>query len=419
MHNHTRALFTLFFTIFLDMVGVGILIPIIPILFADPVSPHYLLPAGTSVQTGYVYLGIMLALFSLGQFIAAPIIGQLSDRYGRKKLLIISIIGTVIGQALFAVGIFFKILPLLFFVRLFTGITTGNVVIAQASVADLTTPENRAKNFGLIGAAFGLGFVVGPFIGGRLADPTLISWFNAATPFMFASLLSLLNLLFVVKMFRETNQHIKKVERIKWGKSLHNITHAFNAKKLRPVFLTSFLFQMGFSFYTTFASVFLFYRFGFTESSIGNYFAYVGLWIVFSQAVVTRLVSKKFSEVVIIQNSLVIVGLMILGIFLSPESTWIYVIVPFFAMAIGLSQANITSLLSRSAGPAMQGEVLGINGSLNALAMTLPPLISGFIAATFEPSAPLAISAFIVIASGLYFNNHIRRNKNLVSVQLQ
>lgn len=407
-----RALLTLFFTIFLDMVGVGILIPVIPILFADPTSTHYLLPLDTPVRTGYIYLGLMLALFSFGQFVASPIIGQLSDRYGRKRLLLVSIFATALGQMFFAIGILTKSLILLFFVRFLTGIATGNIVVSQAAIADLSTPENRVKNFGLIGAAFGLGFIVGPFLGGKLADPMLVSWFNAATPFWFAAILSLINFIFVLTMFRETSKDMNVGQTLHLGRSLTNIVHAFNAKQLRPIYITSFLFQLGFTFYVTFASVFLFYRFGFTESSIGNYFAYVGIWIVFSQAVVTRVVSRKWGEVRIIQNSLIVTGLLILAVFLSPVSSWLYFIVPFFAMAIGLSQSNLTGLLSRSATSSTQGQVLGISGSVNALAMTIPPLIAGTLAARFEPSTPLLVAAIIVIMSGVYFINHIQRGKN-------
>ena len=405
----SRALLTLFFTIFLDMVGVGILIPVIPVLLADPASPHYLLPLGTDARTGYVLLGIMLALYSLGQFIAAPIIGQLSDKYGRKRLLMLSIAGTAIGQSLFALGVLTKSLGLLLVVRLLTGMSTGNIVVSQAAIADLTTPENRAKNFGLIGAAFGLGFIVGPFLGGKLADPSVVSWFNAATPFWFASALSVLNLMFVYFMFRETNTRMNLHTKLVWAKALHNIAHAFRTKELRHIFLTGFLFQSGFAFYVTFMNVFLFFRFGFNEGSIGNYFAYVGLWIVFAQAVVTRLVSRKFKETQVLRNTIFTSGIAILAIFLSPEASWLYFIVPFFAISMGLTQANLTGLLSRSATPSMQGQVLGINGSLSALANTIPPLIAGTIAASFEPSAPLLIAAIIIILSGLYFVNHLRR----------
>ena len=403
-----RPLLALFFTIFLDMLGIGILIPIIPVLLTDSSSPHYLLPPSMSVAQGYILLGTILALFSFGQFIAAPIIGQLSDKFGRKKLLALSIFGTALGHALFAFGVLFHVLPLLFFARLFAGLSAGNIVVAQAAIADITPPEQRAKNFGLIGAAFGLGFVIGPFIGGKLADPHIVSWFSASTPFWFAAILSFLNGILVLSFLRETNKFAKE-GRVEWGRSIRNIVRALRMKALRPLFITNFLFQMGFSFYMTFSTVFLLTRFGFTEGNVGNYFAYVGLWIVFTQGVVTRVVSRRVGEIHVLRNSIIMVGLSILVILLTPEARLLYFIVPFFAISIGLTQANMTALISRSAGITIQGEILGINGSLNALAMTLPPLLSGVVAATFTPEAPLLIAAIIIIGSGLFFIDHVRR----------
>ena len=408
---HNRALATLFFTIFLDMVGVGILIPVIPVLFADPTSPHYLFLGGGEPLVGYVRLGFMFALYSFGQFIGSPIIGQFSDKFGRKKLLIFSVLGTAVGHALFAFAIGWKSIPLLLLTRLFTGVTTGNVVVAQAAIADITPPERRAANFGLIGAAFGLGFIVGPFIGGRLADTGLVSWFTAATPFWFAALLSVLNFLFIVTMFKETNRSKKAEHPIDWGRSVKNIIHALNLKALRPLFLTGFLFNTGFSFYMTFVSVFLFFRFGWSEVSLGNYFAYIGLWIIFTQGIVTRLAAKRWGENQILAKSLIGAGFCILAILLAQQPSWLYFIVPFFAVCIGLTGANLVALISRSAGASIQGEILGINGSLTALAMIVPPLLAGPIVATFDPHAPLIISSAIIIVSGMYFAGHIRRSR--------
>jgi len=406
---HNRALATLFFTIFLDMVGVGIMIPVVPVILADPASPHYLLSAETSPRVGYILLGFMFALYSFGQFIASPIIGQFSDKFGRKKMLLFSVLGTAVGHALFALAVTWKYVPLLLLTRFFTGITTGNVVVAQASIADITTPERRAANFGLIGAAFGLGFIIGPFIGGRLADDTLVSWFTAATPFWFAAVLSVFNLLFVATMLKETNLRTGGAHTIDWGRSVKNILHAFNLKTLRPLFITGFLFNAGFTFYVTFVSVFLFSQFGFTEASIGNYFAYIGLWIVFTQGVVTRAAGKIWSESRILRVSIVVVGLCIFAILSARESSWLYFIVPVFAMAMGLSGANLTALISRSADASVQGQILGLNGSVNALAMILPPLLAGPVAAAFDPRVPLLFASAIVIASGMYFIAHIRR----------
>ena len=387
------------------MLGVGILIPVIPVLFVQPLSPHYLLPAGTNSGTAYVLLGALLAIFSIGQFFASPIIGQFSDKFGRKRMLAFSIFGTSIGHLFFALGIFLGNIPLLFVARLFAGITGGNIVVAQAAIADITPPKDRAKNFGLIGAAFGLGFIFGPFIGGKLADPTIVSWFNAAVPFLFAASLSLINGILVLRNLQETHGSVNRHQTVIWGKSLRNIMHAFRLKEERSLFLTSFLFQMGFAFYTTFSAVYLMWRFGFSEGSIGNYFAYVGVWIVVTQAVVTRAVARKYREPRVLRYSILAAGLVLVGISLAPTPLALYILAPFFSVAIGLTQSNLTALISRSAGPAIQGEILGINGSMNALAQAIPPLLSGMLAATFAPRAPLVVASLLALSAGIYFRS--------------
>lgn len=404
-----RALATLFFTIFLDMLGLGIIIPIMPFLFTDPASPHYLFGAGVSAHQGYLYMGIILSLFSLGMFLSSPIMGEFSDKYGRRKLLAISISGNAIGYILFAFGVLIRSVSLIVLARVVNGVTSGSIVVAQAGIADITKPEDRSKNFGLIGAAFGLGMILGPFLGGRLVDNTLVSWFSATTPFFFAAFLAVLNLLFVLFFFRETNQHMRPEKKLSVLRAIHNIERALSLKTIRPLFATTFLFQSGFSFYMTFAGVFFLYRFGFTEANIGNYFAFIGIWIIFTQTLITRVVSKYFSEKQILQNTILVVGVCILIITTLFDARFLYLVAPFMAMAMSLTQANLMALISRSADATIQGEVLGINGSVSALSNTLPPLFAGIMAAYFSPHAPLVLAGLIILFAGLYFINHIRQ----------
>lgn len=406
--TRNRALATVFFTIFLDMIGFGILIPIMPFLFTDPASPHYILGTDISIRTGYVLMGIILSLFSMGMFAASPIMGEFSDKYGRKKLLLLSISGNAIGYVFFAFGILARSVPLIMFARTINGIMSGSIVVAQAAIADSTKPEDRAKNFGLIGAAFGLGMILGPFIGGRLTDQSVVSWFSTTTPFFFAAFLAIFNILFIIFFFRETNRHIDTTRRLTLLRAIRNIEKAISLKTIRPLFITNFLFQGGFTFYITCSGVFFLSRFGFNEANIGNYFAFVGLWIVFTQMIVTRIAAQYFKEKQILRNTILIVACAIFMITTLHDSRFLYLVAPFMAMAMGLSQANMMSLISRSADANVQGEILGINGSVVALANTLPPLLSGIVAASLSPDAPLVISAFTIALSGLYFINHLR-----------
>ena len=397
-----KTIVTIFFTVFIDLIGFGILIPVIPLLFATPSSEFYMLPVGMTLNTGYLLLGLLVAVYPIGQFISTPILGQLSDRYGRKKILAICLLGTSLSYFIFAVGVITKNIPLLFFARFFDGLTGGNVSVAQAMIADVSTPENRTKNFGMIGAAFGLGFIFGPYLGGRLSDPATVSWFTAATPFYFAGILAFINMIFVWFFLSETNKNLQ-TKKIAWNKSLKNIIHAYNMKGLNIIFLTNFLFYGGFAFFTTFFGVFLINKFHFSQGNIGDFFAYVGLWSVFTQAVMTKFVAKRFKEVKVIRITLLGSGILVLAYFL-PQYAWqILLIPPFFGLFSGLSMANLSSLLSHRAPPGIQGEILGINASVQALAQAIPAILSGFIAASLTPETPLIFASIIIIIGAIVF----------------
>ena len=399
----------LFCTILLDMLGVGILIPVLPQLFANPLSPHYLLGPDATLAQGYRLLGLLLATFSIGQFLASPIFGQLSDKLGRKRVLAWSISATAFGYALFAVGLSLGDISVLFFARALSGLMSGNFVIAQAAIGDLSRPEDRAKNFGLVGVAFGIGFIVGPFLGGILADPNILPWFSASTPFWFASFLAFLNVLFVIKVLPETHVSPRRDVAIVFNKALHHVFHAWNLTNLRPLFIVNFLFMFGFAFYTSFSAVYLTYRFHFTAGDIGTYFAFVGLCIVLTQGLVTRFVSKRASEEKVLTKSLLFIGVFIATILVMPSSGYLYLNAPFFSIAVGLSMANLSAFVSKRAGPERQGEVMGLNGSVTALAGIFPMLASGFIAAALSPEVPLLLASLVTISAGVYFNLYVAR----------
>lgn len=410
-----NPLLVILFTVFLDMLGIGILIPVIPILLADPTSPSYLLPAGISVQSGYILLGFLIAIFPFMVFLSAPILGQLSDRYGRKKILVICLFGTCISYLIFAIAILTKNIPLLFISRAFDGITGGNISVAQAVIADITPPEKRSRTFGLIGAAFGFGFVIGPFLGGVLADHKIVSWFNAATPFWFAALLSFINILLLITNLTETHTPSPDAD-VEMNRSIKNIIKAFSHADLKVLFFSAFLFQAGFAFYLTFFSVFLIIRFHATPGTIGLYFAYIGVWIVIAQAFVTRQLSHRFREDQVLRVSMLGLGL-IISTYIFLTQWWLLLIfAPMLAICNGVSQANIPGLISRSSDSDVQGQVLGLTASVQALAQALPPVLSGIIAAALTPELPIVISGITIIISGIFF---ILMYKRPVSVQKQ
>ena len=412
-----KALPIVILTIFLDVLGVGILMPVLPQLIFRIFEP-----AGYSYHTSLIILGWLTAIYPLMQFLSTPILGQLSDRYGRKSILGFSLFGTAIGYALFAIGIITKNIPLLFFARAMDGITGGNLSVARAVIADVSPPEKRTKNFGLIGAAFGFGFVMGPYIGARLAAPNVSffgllntpHWFGPAVPFWFTAILSVVNTLLVLFILPETHKHINTKLKMAWTKSIDNIRHAAAHPSLRVIFASEFLFWGGFTFFTTFFQILLIQKLGFKVNNVGDFFAYIGVCIALTQGLLTPRLAKRFTNRQILRISIPGLGFALFLQTLPHNTTQLLMVAPFIALFNGLTMANISALVSLSADKKIQGEVLGIEASVQALAQAIPAIIAGYIA-VLGVSVPVIVGGSVVLAGGLVFNLFYRSAKTPVS----
>lgn len=421
LRSKKNPLPTVIFTIFLDVLGVGILLPIIPQLLANPQSSYYLLPAGWDFKGGLILLGWLVAVYPLMQFLSTPVLGQLSDRFGRKRVLSFSIFGTAVGYLLFAVGIITRNIPLLFVSRILDGVTGGNLSVAQAVIADVTPVKERTKNFAKIGAAFGIGFVLGPYIGAKLASPGLSfyglfntpHWFNPATPFWFAAILSFINCALIVLKLEETNKHIMPNLKLKLNQSVKNISKALTYPGLRVIFPSVFLFWAGFSFFQTFFQVLLVNKLHFNPSNIGDYFAYVGIWIAITQIIITPLVAKKASNYQVLRYSLFLAGFGLFANLWAHNTLQLLLVTPLFAIFIGQTMANSQALVSVTADARVQGEVLGINASVQALAQAIPAALSGYLA-TIGINTPIVVGGFTVLAGGLLFITLYKPSKHLL-----
>ena len=406
--NPMLAIFT---TVFIDLLGFGILIPVFPLLITE--GPFRVTPDGWSFTQGMIMLGWLQAIYPFCMFIAAPILGQLSDRHGRRPVLALSIFGTAIGYVLFAIGISTGNLPLLFAARGLDGLTGGNLAVAQAAIGDISTHENRAKNFGYMGAAFGMGFIVGPYLGGKLSSPSVSfyglfdtpHWFGATTPFWFAAVLALLNCTAVLTTFPETIKEKFHGGKIRVGQSLNNVVNGFKSDRLRVTLLSSFLFSAGFTFFTTFFGVYLRNKFSFSSSKIGDYFAIVGLCIALSQGLVVGRVAKKLVDYKVLKFSMFGTGAMMLIYFLTPttSSMYLYMVIPFFATFNGLCMANTSSLISRSAEMGKQGEAMGIYASVSSLSQVPAAVLVGYITTSITSSQPLIVASMCIGLAGLSF----------------
>jgi len=356
--KNKSALSLIFLTVFIDLLGFGILIPILPV-FAIKI-----------LEVDETAIGITIALYSLTQFFFNPILGRLSDKYGRRPLILISLLLNAFGYILFA---FTHSYLMLLISRIIAGIGGSSIGVAQAFIADVTTREERSKGMGLIGAAFGLGFVFGPLIGGSLAEyGYMVTGFASAGFSMLAFVLTLI-------LLPESN-----LNRVNAVTSNRKILDVAAIKKIfqKPdlALLITLFFMLTFSvanIYGTFALL-GFKNYHFTDRQNGYMFGIVGLSSAIVQGGLLRIASNYFS-----QRQLITFGstFMMIGLFLIPYGgsfLGLAIIVILLSIGTGSLQPTLLSLISEVTPDAEQGVTLGINQSFSAFGRVLGPLWGGF-----------------------------------------
>ncbi len=403
--SHNRPILPLFLTVFIDMLGVGIAIPVLAAVFLNETGGA--LPAGTPFATRTLLYGILLAAYPIAQFFGAPVLGALSDHRGRKPILLLSLAGTGLGYLLFALGVMWQSLPLLFVSRILDGFTGGNIAIAMSAIADISDKENKTKNFGLMGTAFGLGFILGPFLGGELSSPDLVPWFSLATPFFATAILTFINVGLCAYFLPETLKNRVHTP-LSFLTGIRNLGKAFTAPPIRTMFLVVFLLGLGFNFFTQFFQVFLIERFAFTEVDTGRLFGYIGIWIAFTQGVLTRPVSARYSSEAVIRIVSLGLAIMLFTLIFPTQSWTFYVLMPFIAICQGLLMPNLTSVVSNLAGPDAQGEIMGINQSVQSAAQSVPPLVAGVLTGV-ALELPILCGSVITLLAWAIFTYHFRR----------
>jgi MFS transporter, DHA1 family, tetracycline resistance protein len=344
----------IFVTVFIDLLGFGIIIPLLP---------FYAERFGATALT----VGMLATSFSLMQFIFAPLWGRLSDRVGRRPIILLGLLGSCLSYLAFGMV---HTLPALFAARIFAGIAGANIPTAQAVIADLTTPENRAKGMGMFGAAFGLGFIFGPAIGG------VLSRYGYSVPPLFASGLSLVNFVAAWFILPETlkpeNRAVERVGRI----------DAFRAALARPhlplMLLIGFLVVAAFSSYEATFALYSERVFGFDASSISWVFAFVGFIMVVVQGFLVGKAVKLLGEHHIVPASLAIVAVGLLMIPATMSVGSVLAATGIMSAGMGFNNPSLMSLISRYSSAEDQGGVMGLTQSLNSLARIVGPLWGGF-----------------------------------------
>ena len=370
---------TLFLIVFVDLVGFGLVIPLLP-FYAE------------RFDASALQMTALFATFSLMSLLTAPLWGRLSDRIGRRPVLMASMAAASLAYLWMA---FAGELWMLFAARGFAGACAGNIAAAQAYIADVTPPEKRTRGMGMIGAAFGLGFIIGPVLGGVIAGDD-IATADLATPCLIAAGLSLTAFLGVVLLLPES---LAEPTRRRPPNRIAAARGALARPGLGRLLLVFFLVILAFSGMETVFAWWAIAQFGWGPRPTGFVFFYVGLLSALMQGVLIGRLTRRFGEERLMLAGLALIAL---GLLLLPMATALPVLlaaVSALALGMGAMQPSINGLISLRAGPDQQGEVMGVAQSIGSLSRVLGPIIAGALFAGFGRNSPFIWGAALVGAA--------------------
>lgn len=369
----TRPLLVIYLTIFVNLVGFGIIIPLLPFY------------AETFGASPFV-IGLLFASFSVSQLVAAPLLGELSDRYGRRPVLIFSLIGTALSFAMLAVA---HSLAMLFAARVVDGLSGGNITTARAYIADVTTQENRARAFGMLGASFGLGFIVGPALGAAF------SHISYTAPIWAAAAITIVATALAWFWLPETFHRARAGGGTSW-KALRELS---GRRHLRVLFSVDFTYWMAFAVYQTAFALFGARRFGFDAAATGYLLSAFGVLGVIVQGVLVGPVVAALGARPTLTAGLLFAAIGWGGSALTHSvPVFVMMLVPG-ALGIGFCNATLSTLISNAAGSHEQGRVQGAAGALESLGRTLGPIWGTGALQAFGEGKPFGIAAVLLVGA--------------------
>jgi Arabinose efflux permease len=381
---HKKQLAIIFFTVFIYLVGFGIVIPIIPIL-----SRNF---GATALQTG-----LLLSVYSLMQFLFSPFWGKLSDRYGRRPILIFCLLGEGFSYIMFAYA---RNLELLFLARVFAGFFGASLSTASAYISDITPPNERSKGMALIGAAFGLGFVFGPAIGGALAlwgqhiSPEV--HFDTTFSSLWVAGICFANFLFALKFLTESLKEKNKNPTKKKRFSL--LYHHLQIKTVGPLMVVFLLSSLAMSSMEATLILFMGEKFGWGIKQVSFGFAYIGVIIIFTQGFLVRRMLPKFGEKKVLRLGLILFALGLTGIAIAPNLAMMCVTMTLLSLGNGLTNPSILGSISILTDAKEQGVTMGVTQSMASLGRILGPALGGWIYGAVALTAPFWVSGTLAAA---------------------
>ncbi len=407
-HKTLAAFMPLFLILFIDGMGLSLLFPVLNSIIIDVHSNF--LPAAASESTRNFLYGLTVSIFMICWFFGATILGDLSDKTGRKKALLICLVGAFAGYLLSALAVVGQSLSFLILGRVIAGFTAGSQPIAQAAIIDISPPEHKARNIGLILLAIALGFTIGPVIGGFLSDNKFVSWFSFSTPLFFASLISLLNAFLLCGLFKETSTHAGKI-RIRLHQAISVFISAFQHEKIRLLSVILLVMIFGWSNFFTFLPMFSLKRYSFTPLETSLLLAVMGAGFSIGFAYLIDRLVKHWDLKVIVTYSFwaTAVGILIIIFMQHPLILWLLVGPIGVFIAVGYSA--LITLFSNLVNDNEQGWVMGVTGSVMALCFGITALSTGYLAdfganfSMYLAALGTGLSGFLMFFLSQWINN--------------
>lgn len=399
---------------FIDWTGVGLVYPMFSSMLFEE---GFLLPIETTseLQKG-IWLGILLAAMPIAQFFSSPIIGALSDQKGRRPPLLLTLILSFVGYCLAFWGASTHNLALLILSRIVIGVGAGNMAVVNAALADISTQEDKIKNYGYLNMAYGLGFTLGPYLGGKFS--VISSLGGYAAPFVFAAGASLLALAMVKWCFKETHTVSHKSE-ISLAKGAKNFLKAFRIVELRFLFVCVFLFCFGWSFFWEFIPVHWIKEYKFDSTQIGTLYAYAAGFYALSCGLFIKPIAKMLKPLAMYFFGLIGLGCTI-SLFLIDSSyfgLWAYI--PLQQILLSLLFPTATAMVSMWVKDNAQGEMLGVLSSVMSSAFAFSPLVSGVLVGASHWSPIWAGTLSMLIAAAIFYLGCIRNKFSFRSLILK
>jgi len=382
------ALLFIFITVFVDLLGYGMMVPLLPFYVQEQ-------------QGGAAIAGSLGSLYALMQLLSGPVMGSLSDRYGRRPVLLISLLGTSFAYLLLGLA---GSLPGIYLAIMLDGITGGNLTTAYAYIADVTTPQERSRGMGLVGAAFGLGLMAGPVMGG------LLSAYGLGVPAFTAAGIALANVIFGYLVLPESLPLERRISGVAIGRpnSLAQLVGLLRLRSIRMLLVTVFTLNLAFSGLQTNFPLYSQARFSWDTVANGIFFAYVGACAIFVQGVLFRWLQPRLGERRLSKSGLALMTVGLAGMAVAWQSWMLYPMVGLVVLGSGVSIPSITGLVSNQVSVGMQGRLMGGTQALLSLTTIIGPTLAGISFEYVAVSAPYWLGS-LLSALALFFAYHALR----------